>query len=568
MLFYFSPLLQRSFASNPYITNMKRLLLLSALLLFSSASAQISDVVTPDPINNPLHQANIGRITFMNGNIPIEQYQSSDFLKNFDLTYRSDLNIRVFMDNSITNYLHRLAPEWPAETLIGLGNYQFSFYVDGNLIYTENVHPGAGVNKDKATVFRVPLTSTKGEDWWAMYLWDRFKANGGEKALAEGSHLLKIEIRPYLKKDGKILIGSLIAQGELTLVLSPVVVSAAEIAVQPIKENSGWPLSKSGYDVKPIEALNTKIAEHAFKEISSIVVISEGKLLIEEYFNGADRNTLHDTRSVGKSFASTLMGMAIQDGYIANEEAKLGTLYNLQQYAHSAPKKADVKIKDLLTMSSAFEGSDMDGGSPGNEENMYPAENWVKFALDLPMDDNKTNGAQWDYFTAGVVLLGDIINKAVPDGLEKYAEKKLFQPLGISNFQWQYTPQKVPNTAGSLQLSALDLAKYGQLYQNKGKWNGKQILSKEWAAKTLTRQIEIPQRDNEFYGYLFWNKTYIANGKAYETFYCSGNGGNRIIVFKDVPLTIVITAKAYNKPYAHSQTDTIVSQYLLPAVLH
>ena len=568
MLFYFSPLLQRSFASNPYITNMKRLLLLSALLLFSSASAQISDVVTPDPINNPLHQANIGRITFMNGNIPIEQYQSSDFLKNFDLTYRSDLNIRVFMDNSITNYLHRLAPEWPAETLIGLGNYQFSFYVDGNLIYTENVHPGAGVNKDRATVFRVPLTSTKGEDWWAMYLWDRFKANGGEKALTEGSHLLKIEIRPYLKKEGEILIGGLIAQGELTLVLKPVVVSAAEIAMQPIKENSGWPLSKSGYDVKTIEALNTKIAEHAFKEISSIVVISEGKLLIEEYFNGADRNTLHDTRSVGKSFASTLMGMAIQDGYITNEEVKLGTLYNLQQYAHSAPKKADVKIKDLLTMSSAFEGSDMDGGSPGNEENMYPAENWVKFALDLPMDDNKTNGAQWDYFTAGVVLLGDIINKAVPDGLEKYAEKKLFQPLGISNFQWQYTPQKVPNTAGSLQLSALDLAKYGQLYQNKGKWNGKQILSKEWAAKTLTRQIIIPQRDNEFYGYLFWNKTYIANGKAYETFYCSGNGGNRIIVFKDVPLTIVITAKAYNKPYAHSQTDTIVSQYLLPAVLH
>ncbi|SEB04480.1 hypothetical protein SAMN05443667_116114 [Flavobacterium gillisiae] len=63
------------------------------------------------------------------------------------------------------------------------------------------------------------------------------------------------------------------------------------------------------------------------------------------------------------------------------------------------------------------------------------------------------------------------------DGLQKYADKNLFQPLGITNYKWQFTPQKVANTAGSLQLRSLDYAKFGQLYKNQGAWNGKQILS-------------------------------------------------------------------------------------------
>lgn len=74
---------------------------------------------------------------------------------------------------------------------------------------------------------------------------------------------------------------------------------------------------------------------------------------------------------------------------------------------------------------------------------------------------------RWDYFAAGVVVLGDLTHKSVPDALEKYSSEKLFQPLRIKNYKWQFTPQKVVNTAGSLQLRSLDLAKYGQLYKNK-----------------------------------------------------------------------------------------------------
>ena len=83
----------------------------------------------------------------------------------------------------------------------------------------------------------------------------------------------------------------------------------------------------------------------------------------------------------------------------------------------------------------------------------------------------------------------------------------------------------------------------------------------------IFKYIEIPERENEYYGFLFWNKTYIVNGKNYETFYCAGNGGNKIFIFKDLPLTVVITAKAYNRPYGHFQVDKMMEKYILPALI-
>jgi hypothetical protein len=127
-----------------------------------------TDLVKSEGLTSPLHRANVGKITFMSKAIPIESYQESDFLKTYELKEKGDLNIRVFMGNSLTNYLHRLAPELAPEELIKHGNYQFSFFVDGALLYKENLHPGAGLpeSKNTKTILRVPLLTTTGEDSW------------------------------------------------------------------------------------------------------------------------------------------------------------------------------------------------------------------------------------------------------------------------------------------------------------------------------------------------------------------------------------------------------------------
>lgn len=539
--------------------------ILSVFIFTSVLSAQTTDFIKDDGITSSLHRANVGKITFMEKLIPIENYKETDFLKTFELKENADLNIRVFMANSLTNYLHKLAPEMSADELNKAGNYQFSFYVDSVLIYRENLNAGAGTSENKKlrTVFRVPLISSTNEDSWGRFLWNRFLANGGEDAFSAGKHMLKIEIRPYLKTNS-LKVGELIAQGQLEIIVKKPKIEGTQISVQTIKPNSGWQISKGNFNHNKIRELNRKIAEKSFKEIKSIVVIKNSKLLIEQYFNDADRTTLHDTRSVGKTFASAMTGIAIKDGYLKSINQSLGEFYKLKDYQNYNPKKETVTIKSLLTMSSGFEGFDFDDNSIGNEENMYPQNDWVKWTLNLPMADRKV-GEQWAYFTAGVVVLGDILQKNVPNGLEDYADKKLFKPLGIKNYKWQYTPQKVANTAGGLQMSALDFAKFGQLYKNGGKWKGKQIIPESWVKESLTKYFAVDESSN--YGYLWWNGTYQVGGNDYEFYYCSGNGGNKIFVFKDLPLVVVITATAYNKPYMHQQIDKIMEKYLLPAVL-
>ena len=528
---------------------------------------QTTDIVKSEGITSPLHQKNIGKITFMGSPIDIENYKEIDFLTSFTIKDTTDFNLRVYLGNSLTNYLHPLAKDLAVDDLVSKGNFQFSFYFDDKLLYKENLNVGAfgKENKNTRTVFRVPLISSTNEDHWGRFLWNRFLLRGGEDALTEGTHKMKIEIRPYLK-IADLVVGEKIAEGQIDIIVPKHNVSENQIAVQKILQNSGWPISSESIDKIKIRELNRQIAINKFKSITSIIVIKDGKLLLEEYFNNANRNSLHDTRSVGKSFASALTGIAIKDKYLKSETQKLNEFYSLNDFKNPSAIKENISIKNLLTMSAAFDGSDMNESSLGHEENMYPTENWVKFTLDLPLDSAKMNGKQWDYFTAGVVLLGDILNKSVPNGLEKYAHKKLFMPLAIKNYKWQYTPQKVANTAGGLEMNALDFAKFGQLYKNNGVWNKQQILSKDWVAKSLSHQIQIPESEHEFYGYLFWNKTYSVNSKQYETYYSSGNGGNKIFIFKDQPLIIVITSTAYNTPYGHSQVDKIMQNYLLPAL--
>jgi CubicO group peptidase (beta-lactamase class C family) len=539
-------------------------------LLVAGLFAQSDNIVTNQGITSEFHRQNLGNILFTAQNIPASKLRPEEVLKEYLFTNKSDLFMTVFMGNSMTNYLHFLAPNLTADSLVKIGNYQFSLYVDKLLVYKSNLLPGAPYKsiQDTATFISKPLVDNEHEGvYWTQSYWGRFLFNGGDSALTDGKHLLHMEIRPYVKLSEEIKVGDIIAEGSVNLIVQRRVnINLAQIHLSAIKPYPGFGISKEKFDAKKIEALKANIEEGVFKHINGVVVVSKGNLLIEEYFNGDNRYTLHDPRSVGKSFASTITGIAIQEGYLKSEAQQLKEFYDLHRFEHYAVEKENVTIKDLLTMSAIFDGDD-NTNSPGNEENMYPTENWINFTLNLPVNHLRPAG-EWHYFTAGVVLLGDILNKTVPGGLEKYAEEKLFKPLGISHYKWVYTPQGIVSTAGGIQMRALDFAKYGQLYKNEGMWNGRQIVPKQWLHKTFSKQKIIPARPAEYYGYLFWNKTYKVGDAAYETFYCTGNGGNKIFIFPDHDWVIVITASAYGAGYAHPQVDKMMTEFILPALIN
>lgn len=545
---------------------MKPVLLSIFILTFYLCPGQDHNILTPEKNEYQIRKKHPGKIIFLSKKLSPENIKESDILTSTLLQEDQDLDIHAFFDNSLVNYLHQIDPVINADELLKNGNYQFSFYVDKKLIYQENIHPGAGTpeNKKFKTTLRIPLISSSNEDSWGRYLWKRFYlGHDGIDALSNGKHTLTIEIRPYLKTPD-VKTGPVMAEGEITLTIPQKNISEQQIAIQPVQPNSGWISSTDNFDTGTIRNLNKKIAENRFRNITGIAVIKNGKLLLEEYFNGSGRDSLQDTRSVGKSFSSALTGIAIREGFLKSEEQRLREFYDLKAFKNYSSKKGNVTIKSLLTMSSGFDGNDDNYESPGNEENMYPTDNWVKFTLDLPMTENAM-GKTWNYFTAGVVVSGDILDKAVPGGLKSYADRKLFQPLGITDYQWQLTPQKKPSLAGGLRMKVLDFARFGQLYKNNGVWNGKTILDKVWIKKSFTNYF-ADHKDFEGYGYLFWRKVYKAGNRNFEAYQCSGNGGNKIIVFTEIPVVIVITATAYNQPYAHSQADKIVQEYLLPAL--
>ena len=506
------------------------------------------------------------------------QFNANDFLdrsaepkptNQFTLNEDPYLSMSFTLEQPLVKSLSALAPDLSEAELLERGNFQFSFYVDNELIYTENLNKGAGspVSKTSRLQHTVPLIYPERIDFWRWYMWLRFmRLNGSIDALDSGKHALTIEVRPYLEQE-TLKVGDILAKGSLDMDVREPSYDAAMVPIQEIQPGSGWTVSSDSYDRDRIEALNKKIAQGRFENINGIVVIKNGELLIEEYFNGADRESLHNPRSVGKTIASTVAGIAIADGHLESEGMTLDQFYDLKSFKNYAAKKDKVTLKSLLTMTSGFIGDDDDYENPGNEEFMYPKDDWVKFTLDLPMADREI-GEAYAYFTAGVVVLGDVLHKSVPGGLVDYADEKLFKPMGITNYQWQYTPQKVGNTAGGIQLRAVDFAKYGQLYKNKGNWNGRQILTEEWVSKSLSQHIKQPFGEDNYYGYLFWNRTYEVNGEKHEVYYCTGNGGNKIFIFNDLPYVIVITASAYGMPYAHINVDTMMTDYILPAILN
>ncbi len=337
------------------------------------------------------------------------------------------------------------------------------------------------------------------------------------------------------------------------------VINGQNNTFNPKKTNDGW---KTGSELKgnpTIEKMDSLILNNEFKSISSIVIAHKGKIIFENYYNGSNSETKHNTRSATKTITGTLIGSLIQDGSLksVNEKVlKYSKVKNLQypdkRLQYPDKRKNEITIEDLLTMSSILECDDWDSNSRGQEEKMYIIEDWVKFYWDLPIKgfpewktkpkDSKY-GRSFSYCTAGVVVLGDVINN-IKGSLENYAEKALFSKLGITDYHWQMTPTGLPMTGGGLGLRSRDLLKIGQLYLNGGKWNGNRIISERFIQKSTEPHAEVGMFDYE-YGYLWWLSEFGRDQKE-KAYFMSGTGGNKIVVIPTLDLVVVLTSTYYN----------------------
>lgn len=307
----------------------------------------------------------------------------------------------------------------------------------------------------------------------------------------------------------------------------------------------------------------TSDAERLAPKLQVIVVMRDGKITDERYFNGATAETLLNTRSVTKTVTAMLVGAAIADGRLAGVSAPVAPLLGPDR------DWADIRIVDLLTMSSALDCNDSDPKSPGNEENMYPLQDWHAWARRVPLDPGYARDAQghgpFRYCTAGVMLLAQLLETATGEKIERYADARLFTPLGIGNLNWSRSPSGDVMPGGGLELTGRGLAKLGVLLASQGAWDGRPLLPADFVGAMLAKQRSATATQD--YGYLVWRRKYRLACGEFELPYMAGNGGNAVVILPALDGAVVVARTAYNTRGMHDQTTALLEQELLPGLL-
>lgn len=225
--------------------------------------------------------------------------------------------------------------------------------------------------------------------------------------------------------------------------------------------------------------------------------------------------------------------------------------------------KHNLTIKDLLTMSAGLEWDEnIPYSDPRNSEiQMFNQKDVVDFVLSRPGITKP--GIVWNYSAGCTQLLAKILQKVTGEKIDTFANKYIFEPLDFKNFYWYERNDGTPSASSGLRLRPIDMAKFGLLYLNNGKWNTQQIIPTEWVRQSLDWQIN-GRNASYGYGYQFWCTIDTIRKHETKIAMAIGFGGQRIYLIPTLNLEIVFTAGNYNE--LSDLSDELISKFIFPAI--
>lgn len=291
------------------------------------------------------------------------------------------------------------------------------------------------------------------------------------------------------------------------------------------------------------------LIEKEYGNIAGVIVQRDNEIVFENYYNGYNQNDTIHVASVTKSIISALIGIAIDKGLITGAEQNILDFFHGYEVKRGEKTIRKITIKDLLTMTAPYKYKH----EPYTK--VYSSDDWTKAALDLI--GGKGEIGVFKYSTVGTQILSGVLSNATGQSVTDFATENLFRHLDIKRPEnvtikdknehfaflknkyvsgWVVDPKGV-NTAGwGLSLSTRDMAKFGQLYLNMGKWNDKHILSSKW----IENSVEAHSKWGNFrYGYLWW----LIDGGDRGDYAAIGDGGNVIFVSPDKNIVIAIASQ-------------------------
>lgn len=298
-----------------------------------------------------------------------------------------------------------------------------------------------------------------------------------------------------------------------------------------------------GMDAQKLESMDKHILEN-YPDVRSLIIVRNGYIVFEKYYK-EDKNYEQTMWSATKSIISALIGIAIDKGYIEGIDQKMCTFFPEFAKSITDPRRKQITIRDLLTMSAGF-GPAMEAGT---------TESCFEQAI---IHDPGTHPA---YNSCETQLLSGIITKTTKMNSFQFSSKFLFEPLGIKDFFWGIPSAEYTSGGYGLNMRSRDMAKIGYLYLKNGVWEGKQIVPKQWVKESTQKQVIIPIGQMELpYGYQWW----ITSPGGYPGFCAVGIGGQYIHVVPDLNIVMVATSDTMLMHPAH---QGLMASYIVPAVL-
>jgi CubicO group peptidase (beta-lactamase class C family) len=341
--------------------------------------------------------------------------------------------------------------------------------------------------------------------------------------------------------------------------ISPVFAESPGRCGVPVARDDGWPVSSIDDDTLidrgALCTMADRLAASSTTNVHALLVARHGKLVFERYFRGSDeifsrpvgivafdRDTLHDMKSVSKSVASLVLGIAIDRGLIGSINEPIFSFFPELSDLRS-PDKERIQLVHALTMSMGLqwvEATPATGDYNNDEARMHMARDPCRYVLGLAV--TAPAGQEFSYNTGALTLVSAIIRKAAERPLDEFAREALFEPLGITGEEWMRVKGDA-DAGGGLRLRPRDMAKIGQLILAGGRWNDRQVVSRDWIETSTAPKIEAT--GGLFYGYLWWLGRSLLNGREIRWIMAAGRGLQTIRVVPELDLVVVITAGYY-----------------------
>jgi CubicO group peptidase (beta-lactamase class C family) len=364
----------------------------------------------------------------------------------------------------------------------------------------------------------------------------------------------------------------------------------AYVYAKPPATGDGWSTARArdvGMDEAALARVVQRIAEGDPSArrpplIHSLLVARRGRIVLEEYFFGFDRETRHDIRSAGKTFGSVLLGAAMRRGMKVGPDTPVyEALAGMGPFANPDPRKARITVAHMMTHTSGLACDDNDEASPGNETTMQSQKNqpdWWKYTLDLPMAHEP--GTRYAYCSANSNLVGAVLKAATGTPLPELFDRWVARPLDFGRYYWNLMPTGDGYLGGGAFIRPRDLLKVGQAFADGGVWRGRRIVDASWVDRSTKPYVQVSpattgldkEKFPEFYGEgedaWGWHLNKLRSGeRTYRQYEATGNGGQLVMVIPELDLVVVFTAGNYGQGGIWSRfRGEIVAQEIIPAI--